>query len=230
MPLARRLLLVSKAERLTIDNHQTTTRKNQTLHTEIMGFCNAVGNISRLVIVAANLLAVSITTKSVGRDRCRGVATTSLTTLSPFTFQLFMQLATIMSCELVSLSGGSKDGDAYGIFFHGTGSNNECETDLYETQDPFVTASRSTICLSMVAGFIAGLMVTFEWLFCEVCCAGVLEGLAFFLAWTSAAATFMFYGTDVCLDDGAKCEYTTASSFLTVAVVCYFGCGLLLCW
>lgn len=162
--------------------------------------CNTLGNISRIIIVATCLLA------------------------------LVMQLGAAMSCEMVNVTGSSSEG-GWGIFFQGTGAGAfECHTEMYQTDDPLVTGARSALSISMTAGFVALLMVTFEWLFCEVCCAGLLEGLAFLLAWTSGGATFMFYGTGVCVEDGAKCEFTEGSAMLTVSVVCYLACGVLLCF
>ena len=139
---------------------------------------------------------------------------------------LAMQILTALSCELVNVTGGA--GGTYGIFFRGT--NNQCQDVAYDTEDPLVLGARSALIVSMCAGFIAGLMVTFEWLCVEVCCAGVLEGLAFLLAWFSGGSAFMFYGTELCTTPGVDCEFTQGSTFLTVAVVCYFGCGFLLCF
>ena len=132
-----------------------------------------------------------------------------------------------MSCELVQVNGGG----SWGIFFRGTGaSGNQCQEEPYETSDGLIMGARSALLVSMCAGFIAGLMVAFEFLFSEVCCAGLLEGLAFFLAWSAGGAAFMFYGTDLCVQDGkVECEYTDASGYLTAAVVFYLLCAFLLC-
>ena len=138
---------------------------------------------------------------------------------------LAFQILTAMSCELVNVDGGS--GGTRGIFFRGTAGT--CQDTAYETDDPLVLGARSALIVSMCAGFIAGLMVTFEWLCIEVCCAGVLEGLAFLLAWTSGGAVFMFYATDLCTADGVNCEFSDSSWFLSVACALYFGCGFLLC-
>ena len=141
--------------------------------------------------------------------------------------QLAMQILTATSCELVNLPGDSDQ--TAGIFFKGQAGT--CEDSQFETDDGIVTGARTALMVSTCAGFIAGAMVTFEWLFCEICCAGLLEGLGFLVAWMAGSATFMFYGADFCKVDGgdAECAYTDASAMLTVAIICYFGCGVLLC-
>jgi hypothetical protein len=65
----------------------------------------------------------------------------------------------------------------YGFFFRG-GADGVCETEAFLTEDEYILAGRTCLIVSMSAGFIAGAMVTFEWLFMEICCAGVLEGIA----------------------------------------------------
>ena len=141
-----------------------------------------------------------------------------------------MQIWTAFSCELVDLPGEAGDaGGTAGIFFYGV--DGVCQEEQFETDDGLVTGARSALMVSTCAGFIAGVLVTFEWIFCEICCAGLIEGLAYFLAWTSASSAFMFYGADFCKADGAaECSYTSASGMLTVAIICYFGCGVLLCF
>jgi len=105
--------------------------------------------------------------------------------------------------------------------------------------------------VSILSGGIAGFMVLVEWVLFEFFCAGLLESLAFFLAWTSAALTFIFYGAKACQGEdyedinelfsnvftegdvdfsGSGCEYSDSSTYMTTAAVCYFLCAFLLCW
>ena len=130
-----------------------------------------------------------------------------------------------MSCELAK---PDDSGASFGIFYRG--NNGVCQEEEYETEDPVIKSARSALILSMICGFVAGTMVTFEWLLCEICCAGVLEGLAYLGAWVIGGATFMFYGSEICLEaEGGQCEYYDASTYMTVACICYFGCSVLLC-
>jgi len=62
------------------------------------------------------------------------------------------------------------------------------------SQSQVVGGAQSALTISTIAGFAAGVMVLFEWLICEVCCAGCLEGLAFCTSWLIGGAVFMIYG------------------------------------
>jgi hypothetical protein len=73
----------------------------------------------------------------------------------------------------LAIQGGT---GTYGFFFRGF--DDVCETEAFVTQDEYILAGRSCLIVSMAAGFIAGVMVMIEWLFVEICCAGVLEGIA----------------------------------------------------
>ncbi|CAB9501918.1 expressed unknown protein [Seminavis robusta] len=161
-----------------------------------MGLCQALGNISRLLIVGATVIA------------------------------LILSILTAMSCELVQVDEAS--GSTWGFFFRG--ANGTCQDMVFGTEDEMILAGRTCLIVSICAGFIAGVMVTFEWLFCEICCAGVLEGIAFFLAWAVGAISFMFYGSDLCTADGKECTFYDASGYMTAAVILYLGCGVVLCF
>lgn len=116
-----------------------------------------------------------------------------------------------------------------------------------------MAGARSALVISMVCGIAALIMVLFEWLFCEVCCAGCLEGLAFVGAWACGLGVYMIYGIEGCGDlkdelgddtlsdiggsiipdgipTGRQCEWGKGSSYNLVACVAYFGCGILLCF
>ncbi|CAB9531495.1 expressed unknown protein [Seminavis robusta] len=138
---------------------------------------------------------------------------------------LTLSVATALSCELVEYN--QSGGVTYGIFFRGF--EGTCQSEYYTTDDAVITGARTTLIVSMCAGFIAGVMVLFEWLFCEICCAGVLEGLAFLLAWIAGGASFMFYGSEQCTTEGAECTFYDASGFMTGACILYFACNIFLC-
>jgi hypothetical protein len=90
------------------------------------------------------------------------------------------------------------DGVSYGYFFKG--SDGVCAEEAYETDDGLVTGARSALIVSMVAGFGAGALILFEWILCEICCAGVLEGIALMVASAAAGASFMFYASEFCVN------------------------------
>ncbi len=118
--------------------------------------------------------------------------------------KLAFQNISAMSCELVELNlkevAASNGIEAtMGMFFKGNGI--ACEVEPYETEDPFIVASRTALSLSIIFGGIAGLMVTFEWIICDICCATLLEGLAYFFAWVLCACTFIFYRNSVCYEE-----------------------------
>jgi hypothetical protein len=87
--------------------------------------------------------------------------------------QVTLSVLTALSCNLVTIDGSDM---TYGFFYLGV--DGECRTEVaFTTEDKNITAARTCLVVSMLAGFIAGCMVTVEWLFVEICCAGVLEGI-----------------------------------------------------
>lgn len=149
---------------------------------------------------------------------------------------LTLQFFTMFSCEFVEFSDTSASA---GLWF--LGKDGICLEDQYETDDGVVAGARSALTISMIAGFAAGVMIAFEWLLCEVCCAGCLEGLCIAAAWIVGGSTFMFYGSDFCLsasvddafseitEEDITCDYGSASSLLSTACFLYLCCGVLLC-
>jgi len=191
--------------------------------------CQTIGNVFRLIIVG-------------------GCA-----------FALLMQFLNIFSCDFIH-AGGSDDGGYYetniGVWFQGT--NMECSEDFYEaSEDSYVAWSRSALVLSMMCGVAAMIMVCFEWLCCEVCCAGLVEGGAFVGAWGCGLGVYLIYGIEGCgtineevasdndivnniseavipdsilnIPTGAECEWGQGATYNLVACIAYFGCGVLLC-
>ena len=147
--------------------------------------------------------------------------------------QLVLQFFAVYACDFVDYGGGS-----VGIFF--AGIDGVCSDTMFDTDDGIVQGARSAIIISMICGGVAGVMILFEWLFCEICCAGCLEGFALLGAWMIGGATFMFYGSEFCRDasipveelteEDLTCDYGNASTMLSVACFLYLCCGILLCW
>ena len=56
---------------------------------------------------------------------------------------------------------------------------------LGEGSDGLLSGARLCHTISMIAGAIAMLLVSIECLKCKILCGGLLEGLAFFVAWVN---------------------------------------------
>lgn len=167
-------------------------------------------------------------------------------------FALGMQFLNIYSCDFFSSTG---DAINVGIWFQG--QNGECniEDGFYAAEeDGLVAVARSSLLISMLCGTAALVMVLFEWLFCEICCAGCLEGCAFVGAWACGLGVYLIFGIEACGDlkedfagddtlsnlgssiipdgipTGSQCEWGQGATYNLVACVAYFGCGILLCF
>jgi hypothetical protein len=99
--------------------------------------------------------------------------------------QLAFQFAVMFNCEYIQF--GQENYASLGPWYYGVSGTCESEEFALESEGWFaaryVNASRSCLILSMFCGAAATVMVTFEWLCCQVCCAGVLEGLGFAGGW-----------------------------------------------
>lgn len=90
----------------------------------------------------------------------------------------------MFNCDFINF--GGFDNASIGLWYYGIGGT--CVTDQYEAiQDGLVAGARATIVISLICGCVALGMIVFEWLFCEICLAGCLEGLALCAAWVMAA-------------------------------------------
>lgn len=99
--------------------------------------------------------------------------------------QLAIQFLLMFNCDFIQF--GEANYASLGLWFYGV--DGTCKEEEFEVEDEgyftgaWVSSSRSCLIISMLRGAAATSMVTFEWLCCEVCCAGVLEGLAYGGAW-----------------------------------------------
>ncbi|KAG7339430.1 hypothetical protein IV203_025393 [Nitzschia inconspicua] len=182
--------------------------------------CNTIGNIFRLAIVTASAAAFAL------------------------------QFVVMFNCDFIQF--GEANYASLGLWFYGV--DGTCSDEEFQLEDneawftgAWVSSSRSCLSISMFCGAAATIMVTFEWLCCEVCCAGVLEGLAFCGAWVLGLMAFGMYGIDACqnpgefstwlansqgntdITDSAECVWGLGSTYNLVACVLYFGSGFLLC-
>jgi hypothetical protein len=92
----------------------------------------------------------------------------------------------MFNCDFIQF--GEANYASIGLWFYGVDGTCSEEELALESEEQWYTggwisSSRSCLSISMFLGAAATAMVTFEWLCCEVCCAGVLEGLAYSGAW-----------------------------------------------
>lgn len=112
-----------------------------------------------------------------------------------------MQFFVTFNCSFLETPSGD-----VGIWFVDDGTG-ECVE--WESTDEFIKGAQSALSISTAAGFCAGVLVLFEWLLCEVCCAGCIEGLAFLAAWAVGGSVFMIYGAcSVIVDCDIETSFT----------------------
>lgn len=97
-----------------------------------------------------------------------------------------MQYFVITSCEFLDTETGN-----IGVLFV---EDEAGECVRWQSDQAVVTGAQAALAISTVAGAGAGAMILLEWLCCEVCCAGCLEGLGFLAAWVVGAGVFQLYG------------------------------------
>jgi len=166
-------------------------------------------------------------------------------------FALFMQFLNTYSCDLFSFRDST---DSIGIWYESMNAGQECNlTEAYTEDSSLVSAARSAMVLSMICGMVAGGLVLTEWIFCEICCAGCVQNLAFIGAWGCGLGVYIIYGIQACGDlkdefgddaianagsnaipdgipTGRNCEWGRGATYNLLACVSYFGCGILLCF
>lgn len=162
---------------------------------------------------------------------------------------LLLQFLTTASCDHVELDDNYNSGKTMGVYYE-SNYQGECFESSYKTDDPFIKSSRWMLAISILAGGVGGFLVFVEWVLFDFACAGILESLAYFIAWTASALTFIFYGAQVCQEDeyeqvgdfldtnvvegeldftGTGCVYSKSSNFMTIATACYFLASFFLC-
>lgn len=111
-----------------------------------------------------------------------------------------MQWLNLYSCDFFAFKDTA---DSVGIWYEsadGVGGNSTCnlEEAYPASDDSLIVAARSAAIISMVCGFVAMVLVTIEWIFCEICCASCVEGLAFVGAWACGLGVYGIYGVEEC--------------------------------
>lgn len=165
---------------------------------------------------------------------------------------LTMQWLNLYSCDFFDLV---DSGEEIGIWYRTTDGVCDIDNTYPATDDSLIKFARSAAILSMCFGFGAGLLVFIEWICCEICCAGCVEGLAFGGACACGLGIYAFYGIDECgelADDlaggddtianigagimpegiptGSNCSWARGATYNVIACVAYLGCWILLCF
>jgi len=123
---------------------------------------------------------------------------------------LIFQFINTASCTFVYKSSEGADngnnGDEesantidFGLYHMGI--NAECVEGKYDAlheEDKFLEAARACHLTSMIAGAIGMLFVLVECVKCTIPCGGLVEGLAFFVAWTNGLSVFTVFGMEGC--------------------------------
>jgi len=165
-------------------------------------------------------------------------------------FALLMQWLNLYSCDFFHFTGTT---ESLGIWYWS--ENGECDLEeAYSAQDnSLVAGARSAMVLSIVCGLVATGLVLLEWIFCEICCAKCIEGLAFVGAWACGLGVYAIYGIEECgnlkdelgddfvadtgsgflpdgIPTGSQCEWGQGATYNLMAIIAYLGCGVLLCF
>jgi len=118
---------------------------------------------------------------------------------------LIFQFINTASCTFVYKSSeGADNGSAGGTIDFGLyrmGINSECVEGKYDAlheEDKLLEAARACHLTSMIAGAIGMLFVLVECVKCAIPCGGLVEGLAFFIAWTNGLSVFAVFGMEGC--------------------------------
>jgi hypothetical protein len=164
--------------------------------------CNSIGNICRLAVVVASLAAVSgwilllITVLLlllahsfffyfVGLFLSSTPSSPPLQQQQQQQQQLACHFLVMFNCDFIQF--GSANYASIGLWFYGVDGTCEDEELSLEAEGwytgAWIKASRGCLTLSMFCGAGATGMVILEWLCCEICCAGLAEGLAYAGAW-----------------------------------------------
>lgn len=167
-------------------------------------------------------------------------------------FALVMQWLNLYSCDFFTFIDTA---ESTGIWYGSTNGGSECVLDepYSASEDSLIKGARSAAIVSMACGLVAAILVAVEWFFCEICCAGCIEGLAFVGAWSSGLGVYAIYGIEECgnlkdelgddvivnagsdivpdgIPTGTNCEWGNGATYQLMACIAYFACGILLCF
>ena len=171
-----------------------------------------------------------------------------------------MQTLNLYSCDFFHFTGTTNSLGIWYMDVDGSGCDLDAPylAVTSETSESLslVATARSAAVLSMLFGAVAGVLVLWEWLFCALPCAGCLEGLSLTAASVCGLAVYLIWGIPECGDlkddlgngdgggtgeyvspflpegipTGSKCEWGPGATYNLMAVISFFGAGVLLCF
>ena len=131
-------------------------------------------------------------------------------------FQLTMQFLATFACDFILTPNGG-----VGIWYI-EDENGDCVE--WPTTDGFVTGSQTALTFATCAGFITGVLVAIEWILCEICCAGCVEGIGFCIAWVAGGYVVFFRYLDRSLYHfGFGSTAPSSNILLTTCTACIYS-------
>ena len=175
----------------------------------------------------------------------------------PLSTQIVLQIMASAHCEFMTYNSNADNiTDGHIGLFVDNEDTDTCPDNIGTAEgddDPYLRAARSMMTLSILVAACATLLVGFEWLCCRVCCAQVLESLAFFAAAALGALAYLAFGSEYCTGDPAEviedwvtnpnlgnedlneqddlyhCSFGKGSSYNLVAILIYFVVHFVVC-
>lgn len=193
--------------------------------------CQTIGNLFRMIIVGGCVFGLG------------------MQTLNLYSCDFFHFTGTDNSLGIWYIDDGSSEGCDLDAPYLAVSADTAESLSL-------VATARSAAVLSMIFGAVAGMLVLWEWLFCALPCASCLEGLAFTAASVCGLGVYLIWGIRECGDlkddladdedgnvgeyvspflpegipTGTKCEWGPGATYNLLAVISFFGAGILLCF
>jgi hypothetical protein len=162
-----------------------------------------------------------------------------------------------MDCEFIKYEAqGLPDGMSrtIGLFVDHDQNDSECLKNVNDSEDlldddAFFKTARAMITLSLIGAFCAGCMVMFEFFCCRVCCAVLLEDLAYLGAVATGGLVYLAYHNPYCdtiqekaqdvLDETIfgndtkelyECKFGQGSTYNLCAMLFYLAAMIVLCF
>ena len=82
---------------------------------------------------------------------------------------------------------------------------------------------------ALIFAFAGGCMVVFEFLCCNVPCAGCLESLSYGSALLCTCLVYLAFGSEMCYSNDFDCSFGKGSTYNLMALAAYGGAWVILC-
>lgn len=213
--------------------------------------CDQIGNLTRVIILGFAGLGVSCQLSVLESHDF-----ISLCPLFPhhgFTTQIALQVLASTNCEFMKYESDEYTDGKIGLFVDNDDIE-KCPSNMGTEEldeDPFMRAARAMMTLSILAAFGGACLVSFEFLCCRICCAAILESLAFQAATLLGGLAYLSFGSEYCtgepedtlqaavedvafgsqdIGDLYNCSFGKGCSLNVGAMVIYFAVSVALCF